>query len=31
MLMEVDDPVPNDLLDEIRTTAKLDRLRQVRL
>ena len=31
MLMEVDDPVPNNLLEEIRTTAKLDRLRQVRL
>ena len=31
MLMEVDDPVPADLLEEIRTTAKLDRLRQVRL
>jgi D-3-phosphoglycerate dehydrogenase len=31
MLMEVDDPVPAGLLEEIRTTAKLDRLRQVRL
>lgn len=31
MIMGVDDPVPPDLLEEIRTTAKLDRLRQVRL
>ena len=31
MLMEVDDPVPADLLEEIRVTAKLDQLRQVRL
>ena len=31
MLMEVDDPVPAALLEEIRDTAKLDQLRQVRL
>ena len=31
MLMEVDDPVSGELLEEIRTTAKLDRLRQVQL
>ena len=31
MIMGVDDPVPSDLLEEIRVTAKLDRLRQVRL
>ena len=31
MLMEVDDPVPAELLEEIRVTAKLDQLRQVRL
>jgi len=31
MLMEIDDPVGADLLDEIRETAKLDQLRQVRL
>ena len=31
MLMQVDDPVSTELLDEIRTTAHLERLRQVRL
>jgi D-3-phosphoglycerate dehydrogenase len=31
MLMQVDDPVGAELLDEIRSTAKLDQLRQVRL
>jgi len=31
MLMQVDDPVDTELLDEIRVTAKLDQLRQVRL
>lgn len=31
MLMQVDDPVPAELLEEIRTTAQLDQLRQVRL
>ncbi|MBV8445561.1 MAG: phosphoglycerate dehydrogenase [Candidatus Dormibacteraeota bacterium] len=31
MLMQIDDPVTAELLEEIRVTAKLDRLRQVRL
>ncbi len=31
MLMQVDDPVPPELLEEIRTKGKLDRLRQVQL
>jgi D-3-phosphoglycerate dehydrogenase len=31
MLMQLDDPVNAQLLDEIRTTAKLDQLRQVKL
>ncbi len=31
MLMEIDDPVTAELLDEIRDTARLDQLRQVRL
>ena len=31
MLMQVDDPVSPELLEEIRSTAGLDRLRQVRL
>ena len=31
MLMEIDDPVGVELLEEIRSTAKLDQLRQVRL
>jgi D-3-phosphoglycerate dehydrogenase len=31
MLMQVDDPVPPDLLEELRATARLDQLRQVRL
>ncbi len=31
MLMEIDDPVAAELLDEIRETAKLDQIRQVRL
>jgi D-3-phosphoglycerate dehydrogenase len=31
MLMQVDDPVSPELLDELRSTAGLDRLRQVRL
>jgi len=31
MLMQVDDPVPADLLEELRATARLDQLRQVRL
>jgi len=31
MLMQVDDPVPPDLLEELRSTARLDQLRQVRL
>jgi D-3-phosphoglycerate dehydrogenase len=31
MLMEIDDPVSAELLDEVRHTAQLDQLRQVRL
>jgi D-3-phosphoglycerate dehydrogenase len=31
MLMEIDDPVNAELLDEVRHTAQLDQLRQVRL
>ena len=31
MLMEIDDPVDTELLDEVRETAMLDQLRQVRL
>ena len=31
MLMEIDDPVGTDLLEEVRETAMLDQLRQVRL
>ena len=31
MLMQIDDPVAPDLLEDIRSAAKLDRLRQVRL
>ena len=31
MLMEIDDPVSPELLDEVRQTAMLDQLRQVRL
>ncbi len=31
MLMEIDDPVGADLLEEVRETARLDQLRQVRL
>ena len=31
MLMEIDDPVSADLLEEVRETAGLDQLRQVRL
>jgi len=31
MLMQIDDPIGAGLLEEIRTTAKLDRLRQVHL
>jgi len=31
MLMEIDDPVGPELLEEVRETAMLDQLRQVRL
>ncbi|HKR99247.1 MAG TPA: ACT domain-containing protein, partial [Candidatus Dormibacteraeota bacterium] len=31
MLMQIDEPVSTELLDEIRTSAGLDQLRQVRL
>ena len=31
MLMEIDDPVGGELLEEVRETAMLDQLRQVRL
>ena len=31
MLMEIDDPVSVELLEEVRETAMLDQLRQVRL
>jgi hypothetical protein len=31
MLMEIDDPVGVELLEEVRETAMLDQLRQVRL
>ena len=31
MLMEIDDPVGAELLEEVRETAMLDQLRQVRL
>ena len=31
MLMQIDDPIPPALVDEIRTTAQLEQLRQVRL